>query len=114
MKHQKQIVFVVLGIDVVVNEPVFKVTSQVDKSNEVVIYYELKDKLMFVPEKCLDDLDIDLKRCVEGKMSNIIRQFYYKYNLFASIGGSNLLAYLKEQKNKLVDFIDHKKGFDNY
>ena len=114
MKHQKQIVFVVLGIDVVVNQPVFSVNSQVDKSNEIVIYYELKDKMMFLPEKCLDDLDIDLQRCVESRIAKIIRQFYFKYNLYSSIGGSNLLEYLKQQKDKLVSFIQHKKGFDNY
>ena len=60
MRHQKHIVFVILGIDVVVNEPVFRVNSKVDKSNEISIYYEFKDKMLFVPEKCLDDLEIDL------------------------------------------------------
>ena len=110
-EHRTFISFVVYGMDAMMNLASFEKNSQ---QSVIKVYYEWRDRMMAVPVKCMNSLDISLEKCMIGEFGVIYNNFYNKYQLFASVSGSNLLQFISTQNKKIEALLKSKGAYDNY
>lgn len=111
LEHRTYINFTVYGMDAMMNLSSFEKNTQ---SKQIKVYYEWRDRMMAIPVKCMNSLDVSLEECMIGEFGVIYNNFYNKFQLFASVAGSNMLQFIKTLNNKIADAIKSKGAYDNY
>ncbi len=106
--------FEIKGLEVIVNTPPFTLSNKLFDSKVDKIYFVWQDNMLILPLKCLNTLNIDLRKCLVGHMGLLYQMLYHKYRLFNSIAGNDLMSFLKSQNELLVKNIISVNGFENY
>lgn len=112
MKHRTYIIFKLTTIAGYMNLPTFNLESS--SANAIKVYYEFLDHMLLIPNECLDLISNHLENCVNEKTSKLLVLFYNKYQLFASVGGADLLAYLRSNTQHIFQNIKGKDSYDNF
>ena len=95
MEHRTYVIFTVIGIDAIINYPIWAPSDRTHQAQISRIFFEFKDRMMIIPLQCLNSLNVPLNVCMQGKIGIIITNFYNKYQLFASVSGANLLSFIR-------------------
>ncbi len=66
MKHRSYIYFYLKGLDVVINEPAFNLDDKSLRIQIGTIFFEFKDRMMLLPLRCLNAMEVNLKVCIQG------------------------------------------------
>ena len=96
MEHRTYVIFTVIGVDAIVNYPIWAPSDRTHSAQIARIFFEFKDRMMIIPLQCLNSLNVPLNVCMQGKIGIIITNFYNKYQLFASVSGANLLSFIRQ------------------
>lgn len=72
------------------------------------------DNLVFLPEKCLDDISTRLEQCYRGTLERILYGFEKLKMMDYSISGQHTVHYARCGLNTLMDNIKNQVGFENF
>lgn len=109
-EHRKFLTFRVYGISGIKYRPIFKIEEGVNHAKIGEIFYEFQDRLVTIPVSCIQKYE----ECTEGKIQQILFDFYTKYQLFSEVSGAHLLEYLRNIKDRIMTSLRKEKAFDSY